>query len=201
MILSEMRPDAIPEYSSDLGLRDIDHYDWAGDVRLHHPNLDLDATPNFIQQARESGHVNENATNCVVGCQTLNANQMRIFKQIESHYETLLTDPAHVEPLDLVVMGTAGTEKSFLINMIRDHLQEIARNHSITKSPILVLALTGVVTFNIRGKTIHSALSIQVSGKSFDLNGERLKNLQNRLKGVIYIIIDKKVWLVNVCSH
>ena len=39
---------------------------------------------------------------------------------------------------------------------------------------------------------IHSALSIQVSGKSFDLNGERLKNLQNRLEGIIYIIIDEK---------
>ena len=98
MILSEMRPDVIPEYSSDLGLRDIDCYNWAGDVRLHHPDLDLDITPNFIQQARESGHVNENATNCVVDCQTLNANQMRIFKQIESHYETLLTDSAHVKP-------------------------------------------------------------------------------------------------------
>ena len=34
MILSEMRPDAIMENSSDLGLRDIDrNYDWVGNVR------------------------------------------------------------------------------------------------------------------------------------------------------------------------
>ena len=89
-------------------------------------------------------------------------------------------------------MGTAGTGKSYLINMIRDRLHEIARNHGITQSPILVLAPTGVAAFNIHGKTIHSALSIQVSSDSFDLNGESLKNLQNRLNGVNYLIIDEK---------
>ena len=76
--------------------------------------------------------------------------------------------------------------------MIRDRLQEMARNHGITKSPILVLAPTGIAAFNIHGKTIHSALSIQVSRKNFDLNGERLKDLQNRLEGVSYLIIDEK---------
>ncbi len=62
-----------------------------------------------------------------------------------------------------------------------------------SKSPVLVLAPTGVAAFNINGMTIHSNLSIPIiTNKSLDLNGERLKQLQDRLKDVQYIIIDEK---------
>jgi len=90
-------------------------------------------------------------------------------------------------------MGTAGTGKSYLIQAIRCRLLEIARNNRPNvKSPILVLALTGVAAFNIHGATIHSALFIPVNSTNFDIGGERLKQLQKRLEGVIYIIIDEK---------
>src|SRR5439155_1088008 len=113
--------------------------------------------------------------------------------RIESHYSDLITNPTHHKLLRLIVMGTVGMGKSYLINMIRIHLCEIARSHDVNaESPIVVLALTGVVAFNIHGTTIHSTLSIPVSSKTFDLNGESLKKLQNRLKGISYFIIDEK---------
>ena len=118
---------------------------------------------------------------------------MRIFKRIESHYETLITDPNNVEPLRLIVMGTAGTGKSYLINMIRDHLWKITRNRKVnSQSPILMLVLTRVAAFNIHGVMIYSALSILIFRNNFDLNGERLKILQKKLEGVVYLVIDKK---------
>lgn len=60
------------------------------------------------------------------------------------------------------------------------------------KSPVLVLAPTGVMAFNINGIMIHSALSIPITsdGKNLNINGERLKQLQERLKDVLYVIID-----------
>ena len=61
-----------------------------------------------------------------------------------------------------------------------------------SKSPVLVLAPTGVAAFNINGITVHSALSIPIIAKDLDINGERLKQLQNRLQDVIYVIIDEK---------
>src|SRR3954452_17752118 len=61
-----------------------------------------------------------------------------------------------------------------------------------SKSPVLVLAPTGVVAFNINGTTIHSKLSIPIKNKDLDLKGERLKQLQNRLEDVQYVIIDEK---------
>ncbi len=118
---------------------------------------------------------------------------MRIFKRIESHYETLITDPNNVEPLRLIIMETTRTGKSYLINMIRDHLWKIARNHKVnSQSPILMLAPTGVAAFNIHDVIIHSALSILISRNNFDLNGECLKILQKKLEGVVYLVIDEK---------
>src|SRR5437660_481527 len=102
---------------------------------------------------------------------------MKVFKRIESHYSDLITNSTHHEPLRLIVMGTAGTGKLYLINMIHIHLYEIAGSHDVNaESPIVMLVPTGVVAFNIRSTTIHSTLSIQVFSKTFDLNGESLKN-------------------------
>jgi ATP-dependent DNA helicase PIF1 len=195
MILSDMRPGVIMENSSDLGLRNIDiNYDWTGDVRRRYPELNLADAPNFIQRARELGVVNsENIINCAANYHTLNDNQMKIFKRIESHYSTLIMNPGHVELLRLIVMGTAGTDKSYLINMIQDRLQEIARSHNNdTQSPVLVLAPTRVAAFNIHSIIIHSALSIPISSGNFKLNGDRLKKLQKKLEVIKYFIIDEK---------
>jgi hypothetical protein len=87
-------------------------------------------------------------------------------------------------------MGTAGTGKSYLIKVIQKIIRKIAGNE---KTPLLVLAPTGVAAFNIGGRTIHSALSILIcNSNSLNLEGERLKRLQQRLEGVKYIIIDEK---------
>lgn len=55
MVLSDMRPGAVFDISSDLSSRIIDrNYDWVSDLRLCCPDIDLTVIPNFIQQARES---------------------------------------------------------------------------------------------------------------------------------------------------
>lgn len=75
-------------------------------------------------------------------------------------------------------MGTAGTGKSYLIKAIVRMLREMGATGS--KTPVLVVAPTGVAAFNINGVTIHSALSIPIingNGKHLDMEGERLKNL------------------------
>ena len=86
-------------------------------------------------------------------------------------------------------MGTAGTGKSYLIKAIRGKLQTMAGSESK-----IVLAPTGAAAFNIIGVTIHSMLSNPIINdkKRFDIDGERLKQLQERLDKVQYIIIDEK---------
>src|ERR1700722_11402912 len=99
-----------------------------------------------------------------------------------------------VEALRMIIMGTAGTGKSYLIRAIRERLRTIAGTGQ--NPPVIVLAPTGVAAFNINGATIHSMLSIPIindkRGKGLDIDGERLKQLQERLQGVHYVIIDEK---------
>ena len=195
MILAEMRPNSIVDSSSRLGLRDIDRtHDWNGRIRQHYPDFDLIDPANFVQQTCSMDAINaENLDdNCILDYQTLNKEQMMIFKRIESHYNAIVTGCNQIEPLRLIIMGTAGTGKSYLINMIDKRLQELAKNNNIESSPLVKLAPTGVAAFNIRGATIHSTLSIPVSSSNFDIDGKRLKNLQEKLHDVIYIIIDEK---------
>ena len=57
----------------------------------------------------------------------------------------------------------------------------------------MLLAPTGVATFNVHGLTIHLSFFIySISSKTFDLTGENLKKLQSKLDGVYYFIIDEK---------
>ncbi len=85
-------------------------------------------------------------------------------------------------------MDTAGTRKSYLINTIRGKLDEIAKEHNLHENNT-VFAPTGVVAFNIEGRTIHSALSVLIL--NVELEGESLKKFQNKLKYIQYFIIDE----------
>ena len=85
------------------------------------------------------------------------------------------------QPLRMVVSGTAGTGKSYLIQclklLLRDHL--------------LVAAPTGVAAFNVDGYTLHSLLSLPIRGDFKPLEGKRLQTIQQTLSGVDYIIVDE----------
>src|SRR6266498_2572420 len=190
MLLAEMGPNAIIDNSSDLGSREMDRsHDWINDARKRYSNTDLTEADTFVSRVSTDWQGNELVTE-TLDYQTLNEKQKLVFKRIESHYNDMLKDN-QTEPLRIIVMGTAGTGKTYLINAIRGRLREMTGVKS--KSPVIVLAPTGVTAFNINGITIHSALSIPIiANKNLDINGERLKQLQNRLQDVIYVIIDEK---------
>ncbi|XP_059064096.1 uncharacterized protein LOC131856356 [Cryptomeria japonica] len=62
-------------------------------------------------------------------------------------------------PLRMIVQGTAGTGKSFLIDCIRKQLNI---STTVKQNPLLVLAPTGVAAFNIQATTIHAGLRIPI---------------------------------------
>jgi DNA replication protein DnaC len=96
-----------------------------------------------------------------------------------------------VKSLRIIVISTASTGKSYLIKAIRRHLCKMAGIKS--KIPVLVIALTGVVTFNINRSMIYLMLSIPIlNNKSININSDKMKQLQKRLKNVTYFIIDEK---------
>ncbi|XP_057856712.2 uncharacterized protein LOC131066055 [Cryptomeria japonica] len=72
---------------------------------------------------------------------------------ILAHYASPGTPP----PLYMLIQGTAGTGKSYLIQCIRNRLN---LSTNIQLNPLLVLAPTGVSAYNIQATTIHAALRI-----------------------------------------
>ncbi|XP_059078134.1 uncharacterized protein LOC131876694 [Cryptomeria japonica] len=58
------------------------------------------------------------------------------------------------------------------------------------QSPILLLAPTGVATFNISASTIHSKLKIPIKDFS-ELEGTRLTHFQEEMSHIKYILIDE----------
>lgn len=95
---------------------------------------------------------------------------------MKDHYQNTNSAPLH-----MIVTGTAGTGKSYLINCIRLLLQE----------QLNVSAPTGAAAFIIDGKTLHTLLSLPTKGGFKELEGNRLHTLQQLLSGVKYIIIDE----------
>jgi len=150
MFLAEMGPRPSFDCSSDLVSRDMDrNHDWINDPRQRYTDLvDIDTYLSSNSRIAEERNV-------LVDYQTLNDNQKIVFKRIESHYHDVLEEHQD-EPLRIIVMETTGTGKTYLIEAIRSRLREMAGRF---KSPVAVLAATGVAAFNIDGITIHSGLN------------------------------------------
>ena len=82
------------------------------------------------------------------------------------------------------IIDLAGTEKSFIINLIINDLNN-------KRSKYLLLALTGIAIANIRWKTIHSVLRIQESSSGFQTLIFHDYEYFKILKSINTIIIDE----------
>ena len=81
-----------------------------------------------------------------------------------------------------MIVCSAGTGKSYLINCIKEMLG----------SECKLAAPTDVAAFSIGGQTLHSLLRISLQKTSFsDVQEPSLRDLQERLENVRYLIIDE----------
>ena len=87
----------------------------------------------------------------------------------------------------MIIQGTTGTGKSYLIGAISQSLQNAAMP---SISPLLLLAPIGVPTFNIGASTVHSKLKIPIQ-KFSQLEGTRLTTFQEEMSHIKYILIDE----------
>lgn len=163
------------QYSAELqqtteSASDQDH-DWAQAARIY-PNIE--EMPTFI--ARQRQHAPIPAFTTTADPTQLQRKQLKAYTIVREHLNTEAPTP-----LRMIVYGTAGTGKSYLINCLRLLLQ----------SKVCVAAPTGVAAFNIDGHTLHSLLSLPTKGEYKDLTGERLQQLQHSLADMKYLIIDE----------
>ena len=158
--------------------------DWSLSANLLPQDILLECPtwiPTQRQAAREQPSLSTSRLPDEVDPSCFNTQQHIAYETINQHY-TAYTSGYKPLPLHMIIYGTAGTGKSFLIRAMAQLLG----------SACLLTGTTGIAGFNICGITLHSALQLPLqfsSGK--DLQGQALYRLQQRLQNVQYLIIDE----------
>ena len=92
--------------------------------------------------------------------------------------------------LSIIITEHGGSGKSFVIRALQNLLS----------GTCIITSYYGIAAFNIAGVTMQSHLRIPINGKNAcDLKGKTLAQLQDKLKGINYIIIDITSLLDRIC--
>lgn len=119
--------------------------------------------------------------------ETLNIDQRKAFDMIMHHFST-----PNASQLLLLVSGTAGSGKSYLINVLRSTIASALPPNQSIEEVVSVLAYTGCAAHNIDGSTIHGVLQLGFHNEIDELQPAKLMALQNRCQHMRLVIIDEK---------
>ena len=147
-------------------------YSWLASSMVY---SNIDEMPTFISRYRQSAHQRPFTT--TADPSKLQGKQLAAYNLVKHHQES--NDVS--SPLRMIISGTAGTGKSYLIHCLRLLLRDKLR----------VVAPTGVAAYNVDGSTLHSLFHLPTKGEFKDLQGDTLNKLQQALAGVRYFIIDE----------
>ena len=168
------------EHMSDHNLTS---HDTSGTTSISHlsSSITTDITMNDIdppQNLQKSQQTNLEHISAIESQFTLNEEQQRAFRIITEH--SLLERP---EQLLLYIAGPGGTGKSRVLDAVREffHVQQQDTRLRIT-------AYTGVAANNVRGMTLHSALSLSQRNKR---SSKGKKELIAMWQNVNYLVIDE----------
>ena len=162
-----------------LGHMDLDHMnDW--NTAFVNEETSSRAI-HFISNMRKLKTISTNQHAKSYSIDSLGDKQRIAYNVILEHYRT------SVDPQRMIIQGTAGTQKSYLIGSIQNTLENLSHPG---KSALILLAPTGVAAFNISTRTVHYALYIPIKEIN-PLRGSSLINIQEDFLNVKYILIDE----------
>ena len=159
-------------------MSDNEAVDWFEEVRAVPTDL-LKESPGWIysqrKEAEELGHqFQEDEQQLVIDPETLNEKQRLAYDIITSEIGD------NPEPVHMIVCGTAGTGKTYLISAVKQ----------VLGTQCVVTATTGIAAFSIKGETLHSAAQLPIR-EYRELQGDSLQRLQLRLEGKSFLIVDE----------
>ena len=163
----------------------IQNHDWAEHTASSYDSAKVQEASRWQQTTLQSAMALEQAPQRQeLDLTKLNPSQAFVHRVITGHNARRISDGA--DPLRILICGTAGSGKTFLIRAIKQALG----------GSCLVLAPTGVAADNIGGATYHSKVPVprsDVDRANIRLKepSARLDRLEQDLTGVSYIIIDE----------
>lgn len=171
----------IPKFK--LGFRDKDilHYDWSQHCKSSQVIKNHFDFLNSLKESENFENIDEDS-NII-----LNSEQEKVINLFDKQLSDALNNNFENSKVKrVIVQGKAGSGKSTIIKQMTSRLCK----SRLGPESFLLLAPTGLAALNINGNTIHSKLKIY--GHSFkSLENEQLKEFQNELEAVKFIIIDE----------
>ncbi|XP_059076823.1 uncharacterized protein LOC131057818 [Cryptomeria japonica] len=168
-----------------LGRRDIDrHTNWSADYQGEEYTT---TAISFITNMKDHGCLIYDDIPQCINYTTLSDKQKKAVDIIMTHYQR----NQNKVPLFMIIQGTTGIGKSYLIGAINQALENVAMP---SRSPLLLLAPIGVATFNIGASTVHSKLRIPIRDFT-QLQGTRLAIFQEEMAHIKYILIDEMTFI------
>ncbi len=130
----------------------------------------------FVAQLRQCADM-LSAISIKVDSSKLQGKQLEAFDVVNKHFSC----HNQQQPLKMIVSGTAGTGKSYLIGCL----------HELLGEKLCIMAPTGAAAYDVHGHTLHSLLKIPVRDDFRDLEGQSFHSLQESLDRISYIIQDE----------
>jgi ATP-dependent exoDNAse (exonuclease V) alpha subunit len=178
MTLAQQMPKTKEQKALNSLVTPNDNIHWEN-IKKKYTRRQLNDMPNWIVEQREiDNDIIENNNNQAINLNNLNTIQKFTYN---------LVDKFHKEnkQLLMILLGTAGTGKSFTVSA----LSQLKNNILKRASP------TGKAAFLINGETLHSLFNIKVvenENESFlELENNELANLQKDFENIEFLIIDE----------
>lgn len=168
-------------YANDT-VSNANSFDWSAFARSLPPNI-IQESPSWIRRSACAEDPNS-PWHCQlppVDVSTLNAKQHLAYSIITQHHIQTKQNQ-RPSPLHMIVGGTAGTGKSYLISAIAQTLDQSC----------ILTGTTGMASYNICGKTLRSTLHLPVKSITHQpLQGYALQRIQLNMKDKHYLIMTK----------
>ncbi|CAF1086008.1 unnamed protein product [Brachionus calyciflorus] len=179
---AEMLPTEYTELSelvpiSDIVDKDTPIFDLIFDWKLRKKNYScsqLDLMNNWVENKKKIFNDIDDSKCPLVDKESLNKMQRFAFNIVKTHLQQNIQ-------LLMILIGTAGTGKSFTIFAISNLLENCLKR----------CAPTAKAAFIIRGETIHSLFNIQLDNEQLSIPQKKLSKLQQDFYLVRFIIIDE----------
>ena len=178
-----------------LGMRDVDiQHNWNLDL----PREQLSTAPeNFITLQRREAVRNFPNQHRILP-DALNPGQRAAFDHIVTCFRRRVSPNPPQIAQNIIITGSAGVGKSFLIRAIETTVWELAKEqfgeeqYPDVRTAIKLVAFTGKAAFQVGGVTIHSLFLLGIELSRYqDLSPERRRTLQNNFKNTHCLFIDE----------
>ena len=149
---------------------------WEND-RLKYTSQQVGDMAHWINTQKKSYTRETTSSESSVDINSLNNAQWTAYDIVKQHFSN-----EDENQLLMIIMGLAGSGKSYVIDALKCLLKETCR----------VCAFFGIAAYNVGGNTLHTLLQLPIRGKrNGPLKSSALSRLQDNLNGVRYLIIDE----------